>query len=169
MKKNNIILIGMPGVGKSTVGLLLAKTLGKNFLDTDIFIQAGCGKSLSEIISHSGMDGFRQIEEDYILCLDVQGYVIATGGSVVYYDAAMRHLKSLGTILYLYLPLPVLQHRLSDISARGVVIEPGQTLESLFEKRKPLYEQHGDLRIDLSGLDHEKAVQAIVQQSRNLL
>lgn len=166
-KKNNLILIGMPGVGKSTIGILLAKSLGRNFLDTDVLIQAACDKTLSQLIQEAGMDGFRRIEEQYVECLDIDGFVIATGGSVVYYDAAMQHLKSMGTVIYLYLPLAVLQQRLSDITARGVVIEPGQTLETLFEKRRPLYEKYGEVRIDLTGLSHEQAVEAVIRQSRD--
>lgn len=166
MNRKNLILIGMPGVGKSTIGVLLAKTLGKNFLDTDVLIQAVCEKSLAQIISESGMEGFRKLEQQYVECLDISGFVIATGGSVVYYETAMKHLKSLGTVVYLYLSLDVLRGRVSDITARGVVFEPGETLESLFEKRRPLYEKYGDLRVDLTGLSHEQAVEAVISQLR---
>lgn len=169
MKKNNFILIGMPGVGKSTIGILLAKSLGLNFLDTDVLIQAVYEKSLSQIIAEKGIGGFRKIEEEYIQCLDVSGFVIATGGSAVYYDSAMQHLKSLGTILYLYLPLSELRQRLSDIQKRGVVIESGETLETLYKKRLGLYEKYADQRFDLSGLNHDQSLRIVAEYCHNLM
>jgi shikimate kinase len=164
MAKSNLILIGMPGAGKSTIGVLLAKTLGKNFLDTDLLIQAASGRTLAQIIRESGLAGFRAVEEQYILCLDMANFVIATGGSVVYSPAAMAHLRSMGTVLWLDLPLEELRDRLDDITARGVVIEPGETLESLYQKRRPLYEKYADLKIDLSGLPHEQALNKILSR-----
>lgn len=161
-KTSNIVLIGMPGVGKSTVGVLLAKRLGRYFLDTDVLIQVACEKSLRELIAAHGMAGFCQIEQDYVTCIDVKKAVIATGGSVVYYDSSMHALKDDGVIVYLDLPLDELAIRLGDLNARGVVLEPGQTLTALYAKRTPLYQQWADVTVNLSGLTHEQAVEAIV-------
>jgi len=161
-KKSNIVLIGMPGVGKSTVGVLLAKRLGRYFLDTDVLIQAAHDKSLHELIKTNGMDGFCQIEQDYVTYIDVKNTVIATGGSVVYYESSMRALKSDGVIVYLSLPLTELEKRLGDLNQRGVVLEPAQTLAQLYEKRTSLYEQWADITANLSGLNHDESVEAIL-------
>ena len=160
--KSNIVLVGMPGCGKSTVGVLLAKRLGLHFVDTDLFIQAGEGKSLQRLIEINGMRQFCEIESGYIERVDVTNAVIATGGSAVYYDSAMRHLQTLGSILYMQLPLGELQQRLGDLNARGVVLEPTETLESLYQKRIPLYETWADFTVDLSGLNHEQSTEAIL-------
>ncbi|MEN8127559.1 MAG: shikimate kinase, partial [Planctomycetota bacterium] len=119
-------------------------------------------KSLQELIDEQGMDAFCRIEQDYVTCIDVTNSVIATGGSVVYYESSMRSLQNDGVIVYLKLPLAELKERLNDLNARGVVIDPGQTLEGLYEKRTPLYGQWSDITVDLSGLDHEASVQAII-------
>lgn len=163
MEKSNLILIGMPGAGKSTLGVLLAKALRRDFLDTDVALQTRQNKTLRELIAQLGLEGFCKLEEEYLTQLDVHHTVIATGGSAVYYESAMKHLKQNGYALYLQVPLETLQKRLADMSARGVVIEPGQTLQALFEKRTPLYEKHADLTIPLSGLTHEQALQRILQ------
>lgn len=160
--KSNIILIGMPGVGKSTVGVLLAKRLQMHFVDTDLFIQAAEGKSLRRLIEVNGMGGFCEIEDRYAKNVDVHNAVIATGGSVVYYPEAMKHLQVDGIIVYMQLPLKELRKRLGDLNKRGVVLEPGQTLAALYEKRIPLYEQWADITADLSGLNHEAAVEKIM-------
>jgi shikimate kinase len=161
--KSNIVLIGMPGVGKSTIGVLLAKRLGRYFLDTDVLIQVVHDKSLQELIAEHGMDGFCQIEQDYVTCIGVKNAVIATGGSVVYYDTSMQSLKADGILVYLQLPLAALEKRLGDLNQRGVVLEPGQTLTQLYEKRTPLYEQWADVTIDLSGRNHDECVEAILK------
>ena len=153
----------MPGVGKSTVGVLLAKRLGRYFLDTDVLIQVACEKTLRELIDAHGMTGFCQIEQDYVACLDIKHAVIATGGSVVYYDPSMHALKDDGVLVYLELSLPELETRLGDLNARGVVLEPGQTLTSLYQKRTPLYQQWADLTVNLSALNHDQAVEAILK------
>ncbi|MBL7214491.1 MAG: shikimate kinase [Phycisphaerae bacterium] len=161
--KSNLVLIGMPGVGKSTIGVLLAKRLGRYFLDTDVLIQVAHDKSLQELIETNGMDGFCQIEQDYVTCIDIKNAVIATGGSVVYYDSSMRALKADGVIVYLQLPLAALEKRLGDLNQRGVVLEPGQTLAALYAKRTPLYEQWADITVDLSGLNHDESVESILR------
>jgi shikimate kinase len=161
--KSNIVLIGMPGVGKSTVGVLLAKRLGKQFVDTDLFIQAGEGQSLRRLIEANGMDGFCQIECRYAQRVGVTDAVIATGGSVVYYKCAMESLAADGLVVYLQLPLAELEKRLGDLNARGVVLEPGQTLTQLYAKRTPLYEQWAGVTVNLSGLNHDDSVELILK------
>jgi len=162
--KSNIVLIGMPGCGKSTIGVLLAKRCGLGFVDTDLFLQAGEGKSLRRLIEINGMQRFCEIECDYARRVAVTDAVIATGGSVVYYDSAMASLAAAGTVVYLQLPLAELQRRLGDLNARGVVLEPGQTLAALYDKRTPLYERWAEVTVDLSGKPHDACVEAIVEQ-----
>lgn len=162
MEKSNLILIGMPGAGKSTLGVLLAKALGMDFLDTDVVLQAAHGKNLHELIEQIGLAGFCRIEEAYLQNLTLRRAVIATGGSAVYYEPAMTRLRQDGLILYFQVPLEILRERLGDMAARGVVIEPGQTLQTLYEKRIPLYKQYADITISLAGLTHEQAVEKIL-------
>lgn len=157
----NIVLIGMPGVGKSTVGVLLAKATSRAFIDTDVVLQARAGRRLQAIIEAEGLDGFRAMEERAVLALDCRGHVVATGGSVVYSPRAMRHLKASGFTVHLHLPLPLLARRLTDLDARGVVIGSGQTLAELFAERLPLYRRWADTSIDCTGLSHEQVVEAI--------
>jgi shikimate kinase len=154
----------MPGVGKSTVGVLLAKRCGKQFVDTDLFIQAGEGESLRRLIEANGMEGFCRIECRYAQRVAVTDAVIATGGSVVYYQCAMESLAADGRIVYLQLPLAELERRLGDLNQRGVVLEPGQTLAQLYAKRTPLYEQWADVTVNLSGLNHDDSVEAILKE-----
>ena len=158
----NIVLIGMPGAGKSTVGVLLAKYTSRSFIDTDLYIQAGEGKRLYEVIAEEGIKEFCEIEERYILSLNCQGYVIATGGSVVYSNKAMEHLKSSGVIVHLDLNLPVLEKRLSNLDARGVVRAPGQSLADLYKEREPLYLRYADFTLNCDGLNHEQVVERIM-------
>ena len=160
----NVILIGMPGAGKSTVGVLLAKQLQMDYADTDILIQRREGRRLQEIIAAVGLDGFCDVEARHILALRLRHTVIATGGSVVYYDRAMASLVKNGTIVYLKLPLAELAGRLGDLNARGVVLEPGETLPALYDKRTPLYEQWADITVQLSGLNHEASARAILEK-----
>ena len=162
-QKSNIVLIGMPGCGKSTVGVLLAKRMGLHFVDTDLFIQAGEGKSLRRLIEVYGMNRFCEIESQYVQRVDVTDSVIATGGSVVYYNSAMKHLQMTGQMIYMKLPLAELERRLGDLNARGVVLEPTETLASLYKKRVPLYEKWADETDDLSGLNHEQSVEVILE------
>ena len=158
----NVNLIGMPYAGKSTLGVLLAKTLAVPFLDTDIYIQAMEKRSLKEIIQDQGMQRFKKLEESYILSLTCQGHVIATGGSVVYSSRAMKHLRDRGITLFLEISLPLLIQRVRDMDERGIVRGPGQSLELLFEERKSLYEMHADLRFLCDGKGHEQIIEEIV-------
>lgn len=146
-KKTNIVLTGMPAVGKSTVGILLAKQTGTGFLDTDILIQTQEGKTLAEIIAEKGVLQFLQIEESYLNSIDLEHHVIATGGSAVYSETAMKHLAENGIIVYLEIGLDVLNRRLSSLDSRGVIRSPGQDIESLYFERTPLYNRYADLRI----------------------
>ena len=164
--RGNIVLIGMPGVGKSTLGVLLAKAAGTDFVDTDVVIQAREGRSLQTIIDADGLEAFRAIEERVVLGLDCRNTVVATGGSVVYGAAAMAHLAASGRIVHLYLPLPALQRRLANFAGRGVVIAPGESLETLFAAREPLYRRYAERTVDCTGLSHEAAVAAVLRQLR---
>ena len=166
-KKSNLVLIGMPGCGKSTVGVLLAKRLGMHFVDTDLFIQAGEERSLRRLIEVYGMNRFCEIESEFVRRVNVHNSIIATGGSGVYYDNAMEHLKTSSTIVYMQLPLAELERRLGDLKARGVVLEPTETLTSLYEKRIPLYEKWADIIVNLSGLDHEQCIEAILSKVKD--
>ena len=161
----NIVLIGMPGVGKSTIGVLLAKQLGYSFLDTDILIQAAEGKTLQELIQKHGISGFCDLEEQYILSVSVNSHVIATGGSVVYGKAAMGHLKSNSVIIHLNLSLDRLEKRLGDLDARGVAISPGRGLADLYAERHPLYLKYADHTVETDGLTPD----GVVNQIRRLL
>jgi shikimate kinase len=156
----NIILIGMPGAGKSTVGVVLAKRLGFRFLDCDLVIQETEGKLLHEIIREKGTQGFLETEDRINSGICAESAVIATGGSAVYGQAAMQHFAQIGTIVYLSLPYEELAERLGDLHERGVALAPGQTLQSLFEERKPLYEKYGEVVIDCS----KKPIREIVAQ-----
>lgn len=160
MKKSNIILIGMPGCGKSTVGVVLAKNLGYRFLDSDICIQEREDRLLHEIISQEGLDGFLSIENEVNASLDVKRHVVATGGSAVYGKEAMLHLGEIGTIVYLRLPYKDIEERLGDLAKRGVAVKDGQTLYDLYEERIPLYEKYAEITVDC----HDKAIRDIVAE-----
>ena len=158
----NLVLIGMPGAGKSTTGILLAKILSKGFIDTDVVIQSQEDKSLQVLLDESGREGFCKLEETYVQTISPSNHVIATGGSVVYSDIAMRHLGKGSLIVHLDLPLNELEARLSNVLERGVVMEPGQTLATLYQEREPLYRKYADVVVDCSGLNHEEVVIKIV-------
>ena len=162
--KDNIVLIGMPGVGKSTVGVILAKVLGYQFIDADIVIQQQEGRLLHEIIEDEGTEGFIQVENRVNASLSASHAIIATGGSVVYGKEAMEHLREIGTVVYLEVSFPVLEKRLEDIKGRGVVLKEGQNLYDLYLERTPLYESYADIRIAETGLDIEQTVEQIVSQ-----
>ena len=158
----NLVLIGMPGAGKSTVGVLLAKRLGLAFLDTDIWIQTREQKSLQQIIAAIGMAGFCTLEERYILACDVKRHVIATGGSVIYGPDAMAHLRAGGTVFYLDTGTDVLKARLGNLDQRGVIRTPGQDLDDLYAERHPLYCDHADQIVDCAGAPPDRVLQKIV-------
>jgi shikimate kinase len=158
----NIVLIGMPGVGKSTIGVLLAKHLGYSFLDTDILIQAAEGKTLQQLIQKRGISGFCVLEEEYILSVAVDSHVIATGGSVVYGNEAMKHLKANAMVIHLNLSLERLKKRLDDLDARGVAIAPGRDLADLYAERHPLYLKYADQTVDTDTLTPDQVVGYIV-------
>ena len=160
---NNIILIGMPGVGKSTVGVILAKELGMQFLDSDLLIQEQEQRLLREILEQDGVDGFLEIEARVNASIEAENTVIATGGSAVYSEKAMRHLRGTGTVVYLKLEYDPLAGRLGNLHNRGVVLREGQTLEELFEERQPLYEKYADIVIDESKKDIEETLQAVFE------
>ena len=159
--KQNFILIGMPASGKSTSGVILAKLLALDFIDTDLLIQRREGLPLSAILEARGIDGFLKAEEAACLSLDVSRTVIATGGSVVYSDAAMRHMKELGRVIFLDVPFDALAARLSDIRGRGVVLRVGQTLRQLYEERMPLYRHYADLTVPEQNASLEETVDAL--------
>ena len=159
----NIVLIGMPGAGKSTIGVLLAKTLLFDFVDTDIVIQNEYGKSLCDIISQKGTDAFLQIECNSICSLECKKCVIATGGSAVYGEKAMNKLKENSIIVYLKLPECEIERRLSDIKARGVVFRQGETIKDIFTQRRALYEKYADVTVDCSNLTPERCVEKIIE------
>ena len=160
--KRNVTLIGMPGAGKSTVGVVLAKILGYHFLDSDLEIQAQTGKLLHELITEHGDEGFLEIENRVNAGLAVDKTVIATGGSAVFGEDAMKHLQEISTVVYLRLPYKSLKRRLGDLKKRGVVLKPGQTLKDLVDYRTPYYEKYADLIVDEENLDIRGVVERIV-------
>ena len=161
--KNNIVLIGMPGVGKSTAGVVLAKILGYKFVDADIVIQEEEGKLLKEIIASVGVDGFIQVENRVNSQLSCEKTVIATGGSVVYGKEAMEHLKEIGTVVYLKVDFKTIDSRLGNLKGRGVVLKDGQDLKALYEERVPLYENYADIIVDEAGCTVEETIENIVK------
>lgn len=161
MNRDNIVLIGMPGVGKSTVGVVLAKALGYQFVDADLLIQEEEGKLLSELIEEHGTDGFIEIENRVNSQIQTHRSVIATGGSVVYGKEAMEHLKSIGTVVYLKQNLRVLQRRLRNLKGRGVVLKEGQTLVDLYKERTVLYEKYADITVDQYKQSIEQTLKAV--------
>ena len=162
--KDNIVLIGMPGVGKSTVGVILAKMIGYQFTDADLLIQKQEGKLLHEIIAEKGTDGFIEIEERVNASIEASHTIIATGGSVVYGKKAMEHLSCIGTVVYLKVPYDTLEKRLEDIKGRGVVLKEGQTFRTLYDERTPLYEKYADIEISEDGLNVEQTVEKLLER-----
>lgn len=158
---NNLVLIGMPAVGKSTLGVLLAKRIGFAFIDTDLLIQTGEGLSLRRIIHDLGTNGFCDLEAKYVQQLSTRHTVIATGGSVVYRPQAMSHLSEIGTIIFMEIQLASLKQRLSQLDQRGVVRTPGQTIEHLFQERHPLYRQYAEITVDCSNSTPEELVRRL--------
>lgn len=160
----NIIIIGMPGAGKSTMGVVLAKTLGRNFIDTDIVIQERAGRLLQEIIDDEGPEAFLEIEEKILLSLHCRNAVIATGGSVVFSENAMEHVKVSGVVIYLKISCEEMVRRLSNITTRGIVLLAGQSLPDMYAQRIPLYEKYADITIDCSDDDFENSIANVIDE-----
>ena len=158
----NIILIGMPACGKSVTGVILAKSLKMNFIDADLLIQERAGKSLQDIINADGIETVKSIEEEVLNAINVKNTVIATGGSAVYYDSAMRHLKENGVVVYIEASLATIKKRLKNIRTRGVAMEKGQTIDSLYEMRVPLYEKYADCTVRSHRYRAENTVEDII-------
>ena len=166
MSKENIVLIGMPGVGKSTVGVILAKVLGYQFIDADLVIQKRENRLLHEIISEEGLEGFLKAEENATVysAQNEEKSIVATGGSVVYCEKAMQELKKTGRVIYLELEYDQLKKRLGNLKGRGVVLKDGQDLRGLYEERIPLYDKYADLTVNEKNLDVEQTLQKIVDR-----
>ncbi|MCM1497648.1 MAG: shikimate kinase [Clostridium sp.] len=162
--KDNIVLIGMPSCGKSTVGVVLAKALGYRFVDSDLVIQEKTDLLLSEIIETHGVDGFNRLENEINASLDYHRAVIATGGSAVYGREAMEHLRTIGTIVYLELSYESLCERIGDLAQRGVSIRVGQSFRDLYEERKPLYEQYAEITVHAERLSIREMVQLMKRE-----
>ncbi len=152
--KSNIVLIGMPGAGKSTLGVVLAKILNYDFVDADLVIQNQCDKTLQKIIDACGPEGFIEVENEVLSNIKAERSIISTGGSAVYSDPAMKHLTEIGTVVYLKISYDQLVHRLSDLRERGVVMKNGigMSLRELFDERRPLYERYAEVTVDVDDL-----------------
>jgi shikimate kinase len=162
-EKSNIVLIGMPASGKSTLGVQLAKWMSMGFMDTDLLVQARAGESMQAFQNVHGLEAYQTLECDTVKSVVCENCVIATGGSAVYCDGAMQHLKSMARIVFLDVPLEEIQRRIGDFSQRGVVIKPGFTLNDLYKERYPLYLKYADEVIDC----HEKSVDELIQEIRS--
>lgn len=144
----NLILLGMPGAGKSTVGVLLAKRLGYDFIDSDVLIQLQEGDVLQEIVDRHGYQALRRIEQDVLLSLQMTRTVLATGGSAIYSEPGMAQLETNGTLIYLQAPLQTIEQRIADFSTRGIARTPTQDLAAIFAERTPLYERYAEITVD---------------------
>jgi shikimate kinase len=162
--KSNIVLIGMPGAGKSTVGVILAKQTSRDFIDTDVLIQISQGRLLQCIVDKEGYMALRKIEENILLGLHCDHHVIATGGSAVYSPVAMEHLKSNGIIVFLDVDLPTLESRIHDYATRGLAKRPDQSLSDLFEERVILYRKYADITVDCKGFSQEEVCAQIIKK-----
>lgn len=159
---NNIVLIGMPGAGKSTLGIQLAKMLGSGFVDTDVLIQQSENKLLQEILNETGYLNLRRLEEEILLSLDCENYLIATGGSAVYSNKGMSRLKSMGPIIFLDVPMKDLLDRIGDYSQRGIASDQQQSFADIFGERIPLYRKYADKTIDCANKSQEELLQELV-------
>ena len=168
MKKDNVVLIGMPTSGKSTMGVILAKILGYRFLDADIVIQEKEGKKLSQIIEEEGVDGFIEIENRINAAVETEKTVIATGGSVVYGKEAMDHYKNIGKVVYLKVDMDTLTKRLHNAKQRGVVMREGQSLVSLYNERSALYEKYADITIEEKDFTMEEVIDITLEALKAL-
>lgn len=160
---DNVVLIGMPGAGKSTLGIVLAKIINYSFMDADLVIQQQCDKTLQKLIDACGPDGFIEVENEILRDIEAERTVIATGGSAVYSDEAMKHLASIGRVVYLKISYEQLVTRLSDLQERGVVLKGGigMSLRELFDERKPLYERYADITVDVDDLSITAAARKV--------
>lgn len=163
MKPQSVILIGMPGAGKSTIGVMLAKELAKDFIDTDVLIQVREGKTLQEIMDESDYLNLRRIEEEVLLETNLPNHVIATGGSVVYGDAGMQHMKKYGPVVFLNVSLPELTRRIHNYESRGIARRPDQSFQDVFDERNKLYRRYADIVIDCDGLDQGQVIAALLK------
>ena len=163
---SNIALIGMPGSGKSTVGVILAKLTSRDFIDTDVLIQTSQGRSLQDIVDTEGHMALRKIEEEVLLNLRCINHVIATGGSAVYSHAAMIHLKSNSIVVFLNVDLPTLESRVNDFDIRGIAKRAEQSFTDLFEERFTLYNKYADVTIECVGLTQEEICGGIISEIR---
>ncbi len=161
-QETNIVLIGMPGSGKSTVGIILAKMTSRDFIDTDVLIQVSQGRILQDIVDNDGYLLLRQIEEKELLALNCKHHVIATGGSAVYGPKAMKHLKSNGIIVFIDVDLQILESRITDYKNRGLAKPPNQSFAELFEERLKLYKQYADITIHGTNLSQEEVCKEII-------
>ena len=166
MTKENIVLIGMPASGKSTAGVILAKMLGMDFVDTDLVIQQREKALLRDLIEKYGVEGFMEREEKAVLSVSPVNTVIATGGSVVYSEKAMRHLSSIGTVVYLKVAEDELLKRLHDIRERGVVLKDGETFKEMFDSRSILYERYADITIEEGSAGIEATLSEMLKELR---
>ncbi len=157
----NITLIGMPGAGKSTVGVVLAKRMGMDFIDTDLIIQKEYNKTLSEIINEKGIEGFKKVENDVISKLELDNTIIATGGSAVYGKEAMKHLRDISKVVYIELSEENIEDRLGDLNERGVVLEDGETLQELYDERIPLYKKYAHIIVNANDMVLREVVKNI--------
>jgi shikimate kinase len=162
----NIVLIGMPGAGKSTIGVILAKVLGYHFIDSDLLIQDQEKCLLKDIIERDGLEGLIAIEEQVNRDIQTENSVIATGGSVIYGARAMEHLREIGIVIYIKLSYETIKNRLGNIKQRGVVFREGQTLKSLYEERCPLYENYAHIIVDGENLAMEELMEKIADEVR---
>lgn len=158
---DNIVLIGMPGCGKSSMGVRLARLMGMAFVDTDDVLQAQQGQRLQPMIEERGIDAFLAMEEACVAGLSCAHSVIATGGSVVYGQKAMRHLHACGTVVYIKLPFDVIEQRLSNLATRGVTLRPGQSLRDLYDERIPLYEREADIVFEAENVPMDKTAELL--------
>ena len=164
LSNSNIVLIGMPGSGKSTIGVILAKRSSHDFVDTDLLIQSAAQRSLQDILDQDGYLRLRELEEEALLTLDVHNHVISTGGSAVYSALAMEHLKRNGICVYLNVSLDTLRSRIADYETRGIARRPDQSFEDLFEERTRLYRQYADITVDGDGLTQEAVCSEILEK-----
>ena len=167
MRKNNIILIGMPGAGKSTIGILLAKALGMEFIDTDVAIQVREGKTLQSIVDQHGYLRLREIEQEVILQQTLHGAVVATGGSAVYGTRAMDYLTGQGVIVFIDVPIEQLRKRINNFDDRGIARQPGQDFESLYRERVSLYQQYADITITIGEQSSEQVLAIILSKLKD--